>query len=56
MNTCLLLYKKPSSRPSTKSFLIFDHILVLKVCQKFLNLMKKNCIENDIKHVDIANY
>ena len=25
------LYKKPSSRPSTKSFLIFGHILVLKV-------------------------
>ena len=27
-----------SSRPITKSFLIFGHILVLKVSQKFLNL------------------
>ena len=31
---------KPSSRPSTKSFLIFGHILVLKVSQNFLNLTK----------------
>ena len=28
------VYKKPSSRPSTKSFLIFGHILVLKVSLK----------------------
>jgi len=26
-----VFYKKPSSSPSTKSFLIFGHILVLKV-------------------------
>ena len=27
-----LFYKKPSLQPSTKSFLSFGHILVLKVC------------------------
>ena len=31
-------YNKPSSRPSTKSFLLFGHILVLKVSKKSLNL------------------
>ena len=31
VSTYFLFYKKPSSRPSTKSFLIFGHILVLKV-------------------------
>ena len=28
---CTLLFKKPSSKPSTKSFLIFGHGLVLTV-------------------------
>ena len=54
--TRFLFYKKPSSRPSTKSFLIFGHILALKISRKFLNLINKDCIENDIKHMDIANY
>ena len=31
-------FKKPSSRPSTKIFLIFGYILELKVSLKFLNL------------------
>ena len=31
MCTRFLFYKKPSSRPSTKSFLIYGHVLVLKV-------------------------
>ena len=52
--TRFLFYKKPSSMPSTKSFLIFGYILFLKVSYKFLNL--EDCIENDKKHVDIANY
>ena len=36
-----LFYKKPSSWPSIKSFLLLGHILVLKVSSKFLNLA--NC-------------
>ena len=32
-STTRFFYKKPSSRPSTKSFSIFGHILVLKICQ-----------------------
>ena len=33
-----IFYRKPSSRPGTRSFLIFGHILVLKVSLKFLNV------------------
>ena len=55
-HTKSFFYKKPCSRPDAKSFLIFGHTLVLKVSLKFLKLTKKDCIENDIKHVDIPNY
>ena len=34
----MVFYKKLNSRPSTKSFSSFGHILVLKVSYKFLNL------------------
>ena len=37
----LRLFYFSSSRPSTKTFLIFGLILVPKVSEKFLNLMKK---------------
>ena len=30
-SACFFLYKKPGLRPGSKSFLIFGHILVLKV-------------------------
>jgi len=37
-STLHLLYKKRSSSPSTKSFLILGHILVLKVSLKLPHL------------------
>ena len=34
----MFFYKKPGLRSSSKSFVISDHILVLKFLKKFLNL------------------
>ena len=39
------LNKKPNSWPSTKSFLISGHCLVLKTSLKFLNLVKKIAVK-----------
>ena len=38
-------FKKPSSRPITKSFVMFGHILVLEVFEKFLNLGNKIAVK-----------
>ena len=51
----MLFCKKPSLRPSTKHFLIFGHILVLKVSLKLLNLANElNCWESVCKSVNVA--
>ena len=41
----VFLYKKPSSRPSTKSFLIFGHVVVQKDSLKFLNLTNLSAVK-----------
>ena len=40
--------KKPGSRPS-RSFLIFGHILFLKISSKFLELMKQIAVKTEAK-------
>ena len=46
-----VFYKKPSSRPSTKSFLIFSHILNLKASSKFFSLANLVVVKAQIKNV-----
>ena len=43
-------YKKPRSRSSTKSFLIFGHILVPKVSLKSLNLANLIAVKAYTEH------
>ena len=38
-------YTKTLTRPSNKSFLISDHILVLKVSKKFINLANQSTVK-----------
>ena len=42
----MVFYKKPSSKHSTESFLIFGHILVLKVSKKFYLFSRINRCES----------
>ena len=37
----VFFYKKPGSRPSSKSLLFCGHIIVLKVSLKFVNLQTR---------------
>ena len=55
MKNYTFFYKKPSQRPSTKSFLIFGRILVLKVSKKFLNLANQIAAKA-YSTMHIANY
>ena len=48
------LYNWPSSRPSSKSFLISGHILVLKFSQKFFNLLKKQSCKRKRKKLSFV--
>ena len=48
-------YKKPSSRPSTKSFLIFGQILVVKIFIKVSYSSELNCCRTRTQNVNVAN-
>ena len=51
----LVFYKKPSARPSTKTFSVFGHVFVQKFLQSF-SILRTNLLRKRKQNMNVASY